>query len=206
MDKTHYTISDAAKELHVEPHVLRYWEEELSLPIPRNKMGHRLYGPKEMEQFRQIMLWKDEGLTLKEIEVKCPHKDPDRSIPDHQVIPYPADRTALEAAPAQEDEKMKQFKIILGRIVSDAIRDNSDELTTDIAENVSIQVGKELDFLFREKEEADEKRFRDLDETIRNYQKARQEAAAAEITEIRSKKKKRGIRKKKNSHADKPLY
>ena len=32
-------ISDAARELDVEAHVLRYWEEELELPIPRNEMG-----------------------------------------------------------------------------------------------------------------------------------------------------------------------
>ena len=29
-------ISDAAKEVDVESHVLRYWEEELDLPIKRN--------------------------------------------------------------------------------------------------------------------------------------------------------------------------
>ena len=71
MDKIHYIISDAAKELHVEAHVLRYWEEELALKIPRNNMGHRIYGAKEMELFRQIMRWKEEGLSLKEIQRKC---------------------------------------------------------------------------------------------------------------------------------------
>ena len=36
-----YTISEAAKVMEVEPHVLRYWEEELGLDISRNSMGHR---------------------------------------------------------------------------------------------------------------------------------------------------------------------
>ena len=36
-----YMISDASKMLEVENHVLRYWEEELDLPIPRNELGHR---------------------------------------------------------------------------------------------------------------------------------------------------------------------
>lgn len=31
-----YTISEAAKVMEVEPHVLRYWEEELGLDISRN--------------------------------------------------------------------------------------------------------------------------------------------------------------------------
>lgn len=196
MNQIHYIISDAAKALHVEPHVLRYWEDELSLKIPRNKMGHRIYGQKEIELFRQIMKWKEEGLALKEIQKKCiqanatfsadtpagpetPSHRQSESALSHtvsgQVIPYPQEHTVAAA-----DEKMQQFKQILGRIVSDAIRENSGELTSDIASHVSNHVNKELDFLFREKEEADEKRFRLLDETIRDIQKARQEAAATE--------------------------
>ena len=38
-----YMISDAAKNVKVEAHVLRYWEEELKLPVRRNEMGHRCY-------------------------------------------------------------------------------------------------------------------------------------------------------------------
>ena len=43
MEKVRYMISDAADMVHVETHVLRYWEEELDLTIPRNEMGHRYY-------------------------------------------------------------------------------------------------------------------------------------------------------------------
>lgn len=198
MDKIHYIISDAAKELHVEAHVLRYWEEELSLKIPRNKMGHRIYGPKEMELFRQIMQWKEEGLSLKEIQLKCnPNTLSAPSMRDSlQVIQYPGDNSAAAGNRVSNEEKMVQFKQILGRIVSEAIRDNASELTSDIASNVSDHVNKELDYLFREKEEADEQRFRLLDETIRNYQKARQEAAAAQVTEIKTKSRRRRNKKK----------
>lgn len=200
MNQVHYIISDAAKLLHVEAHVLRYWEEELSLKIPRNKMGHRIYGQKEIELFKQIMRWKEQGLSLKEIQEKCvqagvsfisespvtvPAAPVDTTLSNAnagQVIQYPQQEHVAAA-----DEKMQQFKQILGRIVSDAIRENATELTTDIASHVSNHVNKELDFLFREKEEADEKRFRNLDETIRNFQKARQEAAAAQIKESKSK-------------------
>ncbi len=194
MDKIHYIISDAAKELHVEAHVLRYWEEELSLKIPRNKMGHRIYGPKEMDLFRQIMQWKEEGLSLKEIQLKCnPSAAPVRD--NLQVIQYPGEASAMADTHASSEEKMVQFKQILGRIVTDAIRDNSDELTSGIASNVSDHVNKELDYLFREKEEADEQRFRQLDETIRSFQIARQEAAAAQITEVKKRNRRRFKRK-----------
>ncbi|MCH5252943.1 MAG: MerR family transcriptional regulator [Lachnospiraceae bacterium] len=184
MEKTHYTISEAAKEVHVDPHVLRYWEEELSLAIPRNPLGHRVYGKKELALLRQIIQWKKEGLSLKEIENKC---NPVSTLPtpaphNNQILQYPSEKAIVT-----EDFKMQQFKKILGRIVTEAIQENSNELTTDIASNVATSVTKELDYLFREKEEADEKRFRHLDETIRSYQKARQEAAAAEMTENKSK-------------------
>ena len=33
MDKLRYMISDAAGLVNVEAHVLRYWEEELGIPI-----------------------------------------------------------------------------------------------------------------------------------------------------------------------------
>ena len=42
MAEIHYLISDASKKVDVESHVLRYWEDELELAIPRNEMGHRI--------------------------------------------------------------------------------------------------------------------------------------------------------------------
>ena len=41
MEKVRYMISDASSMVNVESHVLRYWEDELELNIPRNEMGHR---------------------------------------------------------------------------------------------------------------------------------------------------------------------
>ena len=51
MDKLRYMISDAANLVNVEAHVLRYWEEELELEIPRNEMGHRYYTNENIQQF-----------------------------------------------------------------------------------------------------------------------------------------------------------
>ena len=39
MGEKRYMISDASRMLGVESHVLRYWEEELNIVIPRNEMG-----------------------------------------------------------------------------------------------------------------------------------------------------------------------
>lgn len=66
-DKTIYYISEAAKKVQVENHVLRYWEEELQLPIKRNEMGHRYYTEKDVKQLQEIKLLKEQGLQLKAI-------------------------------------------------------------------------------------------------------------------------------------------
>lgn len=66
-DKTIYYISEAAKKVQVESHVLRYWEDELKLPIKRNEMGHRYYTDQDIRQLQQIKLLKEQGLQLKAI-------------------------------------------------------------------------------------------------------------------------------------------
>ncbi len=52
----------------VEPHVLRYWEEEMCLKIERNNQGKRCYTPDNVEQLRRIKYWKDKGMQLKAVK------------------------------------------------------------------------------------------------------------------------------------------
>lgn len=69
MSETRYIISDAAKMIDVEPHVLRYWEEELGMDIPRNEMGHRYYTDKEVKLFGTVRDLKEKGFQLKAIKM-----------------------------------------------------------------------------------------------------------------------------------------
>lgn len=66
--KEKYLINEAAKEVHVESHVLRYWEEELELPIRRNEQGHRIYTQEDVDRFIRIKELKDQGLQLKAVK------------------------------------------------------------------------------------------------------------------------------------------
>ena len=68
MDEVHYLISDASKKVDVEAHVLRYWEEELELDIPRNEMGHRYYTDLHIRLFKQVKNLKEKGYQLKAIK------------------------------------------------------------------------------------------------------------------------------------------
>lgn len=74
MDKG-YMISDASKMIEVENHVLRYWEEELELPIPRNEMGHRYYRESDIKLLRTIKDLKEQGFQLRAIKKLLPDLD-----------------------------------------------------------------------------------------------------------------------------------
>ena len=63
-----YLISDAAKKVQVESHVLRYWEEELELSIERNELGHRYYSKQDIERFQEVKRLNDTGIGLKAIK------------------------------------------------------------------------------------------------------------------------------------------
>lgn len=195
MNETRYIISDAAKELKVEPHVLRYWEDELSLSIPRNDMGHRFYRENDMNTFRTIIRLKEHGFHLRAIKLLMPDIHKLKKFDDAQLteLRYELEeRTTLPAATSlspqvtpsvksapfmSPSDKMEQFRLILTRIVTDALKESEKNMTSQISTQVSTQVTKEMDYLFRQKEEADEERYRTLDETIRNFQQARRMAA-----------------------------
>ena len=67
MEETIYSVSQAVKFLGIQSHVLRYWEEELLLPIKRNEMGHRYYTRWDIQVFLSIKELKKRGYSLKEI-------------------------------------------------------------------------------------------------------------------------------------------
>ena len=85
MKETRYLISETAKLVQVEPHVLRYWEEELGLSIRRNEMGHRYYTDKDLEIFQKIKELKKEGLQLKTIKEKLHEKDEIPQVEEHRI-------------------------------------------------------------------------------------------------------------------------
>lgn len=72
MKERRYIISDASKLIEVESHVLRYWEEELGIDIPRNEMGHRYYTDYYIELFKKVKELKDGGFQLKAIKMLIP--------------------------------------------------------------------------------------------------------------------------------------
>lgn len=72
MQEVRYMISDTARKVDVEAHVLRYWEEELEIPIARNEMGHRYYTPEDITLFKNIRALKEQGFQLRAIKLLLP--------------------------------------------------------------------------------------------------------------------------------------
>lgn len=198
MDKR-YMISDAAKLVDVETHVLRYWEEELELSILRNEMGHRYYTEGDINLFRNVKILKERGFQLKAVKTLVP-KLKDCSVDKlHELLPleteltYPViennhsvkefDNKAMEVStkmPANSlsNDKMQQFQNIIKGIVSEALMENNYELGKEVGGRVSESVLKEMDYLMKVQDEREEERFKKLDELVRVHQKNRKEIAA----------------------------
>lgn len=164
MEKVRYMISDASNLIRVESHVLRYWEEELELDIPRNEMGHRYYTEENIRQFEQIKKLKDEGYQLKAIKMLV------HSMEGREHLPIEEQTEIVQVEPLS---KLEQFQQMMIEIVRSAIAENNQALGQAVGEQVGQQVLKEMNYLMREREEQEEERFRKLDETIRNHQKKR---------------------------------
>ena len=72
MSETRYMISDAARQVGVEAHVLRSWEEELDIKIGRTELGHRYYTDKTIFVMKKVRELREKGFQLKAIKVLIP--------------------------------------------------------------------------------------------------------------------------------------
>lgn len=68
-EKLFYTIGEVAEELHLEQHVLRFWESQFDQIEPIKRKRRRLYDHKCIEAIKKIkyMLY-DKGYTIKGVQ------------------------------------------------------------------------------------------------------------------------------------------
>ena len=193
MENVRYMISDAANIVNVESHVLRYWDEELELAIPRNEMGHRYYTEENIAQFQKIKEWKEQGYQLKAIRMMI-HSNPQPcetapggnnviqmnreymdEIPQTPVERQMPERQLAErrSNPVSNTVKLEQFQSMMLTIVRQAVEENNQSLGKEVGVQVGDRVLKEMNYLMREQDEAEEERFRKLDAAIRSTRKAK---------------------------------
>jgi len=155
MGEVRYMISEAAKRVNMEAHVLRHWEDELGLTIGRTEMGHRYYTDEDVRLFNCIKELKEQGMLLKELK---------ELIPDIQKT-----RAKLlekkEPELKKEEEPLSELQL--------ALLENN----TVLQEAITQSVIKEMGYLFLAQEQQEEERYKRLDNLIRQQQSYRKEAA-----------------------------
>lgn len=187
MVKETYLINEAAKEVHVESHVLRYWEEELDLPIKRNEQGHRIYTQEDIDRFLKIKNLKDKGLQLKAVKSVLSSDNPfaqkqltklSKTVQDN--VPEEPKKNMIEIKSIKSlmkqknevsqtqnvsmsaEEQTQRLQYLFQKLIKDAVEANNEELSerlvARISESVRDDVCKELDYQFRLLEERGEER------------------------------------------------
>lgn len=163
MGEKRFMISDASKMLNVESHVLRYWEEELEINIPRNEMGHRYYTQFHVNLLKNVRDLKRQGFGLKAIKMMI--TDP----PEGQDVD---NLSLMESKPSQQTmTKLDQFQEIMNDIVGNAIKNSTADLSKELSKNVSDSVMKGMNYLMRVQDEREEERYKKLDAMMRSKQK-----------------------------------
>ena len=153
MEQTRYLISDAAKQVEVESHVLRYWEEELGIPIKRNELGHRYYTSEDVERIREIKRLKEQGLQLKAIRMILKDGKLERlngddfpqsvilyrenlnnggaervvSEQEKHMIEIISKREIAERQQESKEEKSIRLQMLLQHMIGEAVRESSRE-------------------------------------------------------------------------------
>lgn len=182
MGDVRFMISEAAKQVHVESHVLRYWEEELNLQIGRTEMGHRYYTEDDIQLFRCIRKLKNEGVLLRDLKPLIPKlqaiksravdlESKENTSPENQL---PATVSNTDLVPPTQLEQAKQ---LLGEVLNEVVTSNNKTLEKNISQKVTSEILREMEFLFQAKERLEEEHFRKLDCLIRQQQASRRESS-----------------------------
>ena len=189
-----YLISEAAKKVKVESHVLRYWEEELALPIKRNEQGHRYYSSEDIERFIHIKNLKEQGLQLKAIRlllkdgkltpletITGEQEEKSEERPIEENLPSPGETTRVAVTEESREQKLRRmaelFKQAMVQAMTEVNEKQTRELSCRHAEEIKEakeHILKELDYELRTVTEQNEERtakeeehFRKLDELLR---------------------------------------
>lgn len=224
MKEEYYLIKEAAAMVGVESHVLRYWEEELKMDIHRNEMGHRYYTKKDIEVLSKVRDLKEKGLQLKAIRnylemrreqlaknEKTAVKDFVKEIAEKDTdtvhrkqVDKPAQHSLVTVKQQilSNEEKMEQFQQLMNRIVSTAIQENNDLIGKSAGEHAANAVATQITGMTKEQEARAEERFQKLDQTLREIQRARLEAAAANMRPVDRRRQQRLKRKNNQAKAN----
>lgn len=190
MGEVHYMISEAAKRVNVETHVLRYWEEELSLSIGRTEMGHRYYTEDDIQLFCCIKELKEQGIQLKELKGLIPDmlrtRDKLKLQKEPKEDPTVSNSVSEEQLDMASNASLEKVQLQIEEIFQHAMLENNKILEESVSQSISQAIIKEMNYLFQAQDRQEEDRYKKLDHLIRQQQTYRKESArSAPIRKLR---------------------
>lgn len=110
-----YTISEVAELTDYQAHVLRYYEKEFELEIPRNEANHRYYTYKEIENLNYIKSLQEKGFTNKQIKL---------ILNSPEILVNEQDETAVTsvATASFDDDKLERINAFIKNLIIDEVK------------------------------------------------------------------------------------
>jgi DNA-binding transcriptional MerR regulator len=131
-----YGISEVAEITGYPPHVLRYYEKEFELDIPRNESNHRYYTYAEIELFQYIKYLQEKGFSNKQIKLII--KSPETVINSN-------DETALTNVSNLHSIDTVQLAHEISSNLRDKFIDSLKEILWENRENNELMIQKLID-------------------------------------------------------------
>lgn len=138
-----------------------------------------------IEQVRKLQ---EEGFTTEQIgrllpkldEVSALTQEERKELKKRMDILLLQETTGSVAVRSEAESSFQRMYSGFGGAVTELLRQNNESLLNEMDERISNRILKEMNYLFRERENMEEERYRKLDRTIREYQAARQRKSIEE--------------------------
>ncbi len=124
-----YTISEVSELTGYAPHVLRYYEREFDIDVPRTDSNHRYYTYKEIELIQYIKMLQEKGFSNKQIKliISSPElvisnqNSTSLSVLDNNISEIDSTSIALEISKSLEESFFTKLNEIISRSNQDSI-------------------------------------------------------------------------------------
>lgn len=136
----HYSISEAAEVTNYPPHVLRYYEKEFELDIPRNEANHRYYTIHEIELFQYIKDLQEKGFSNKQIKLII--ESPELVLNEEDTAAFPSILPREKIEPKELSKEISNYlhDELLNELV--ATLDKSSEGNEKLLEELKDEITK----------------------------------------------------------------
>lgn len=128
MQQKRYSIGEVSDILGYKPHVIRYYEKEFDLKIPRNKANHRYFTENELFALKQIKELQERGYNNTQIKVIMKSSD----VYARQIY------AQLEGVAAADHEISSINNKTLKALVESVVKNSKNEIIKELKNELDI--------------------------------------------------------------------